>query len=274
MNAQIAMNTVTIKPTPLLDKLRLISQMGFSGIGLWMDEIQEYLNGGRKKPIGELLAEYALTPVEMQLIRIWQYLAGSEREHAFSRARDFFAKVRELDVHCPVVAVSSEEVGEIGEATEDFRRLCGLAHDFGIDVAFEFTGFAQQINNVKTAWDIVGGADCPNGGLLIDTFHFVKGGSTIEDLERVPMEKVFLVHINDVRSLPHEIKQQSRRFRFFPGEGEAPLKEFVGCLAKNGYNGFYCCEIFNERYWLEDPLEILKKSKQSMEDLLRSAGGG
>jgi sugar phosphate isomerase/epimerase len=65
MNAQIAMNTVTIKPTPLLDKLRLISQVGFSGIGLWMDEIQEYLNGGGGKPIGELLAEYGLTPVEM-----------------------------------------------------------------------------------------------------------------------------------------------------------------------------------------------------------------
>ena len=108
---------------------------------------------------------------------------------------------------------------------------------------------------------------------MIDTFHFVKGGSRIEDLKQVPMEKVFLVHINDLKPLPLGIKEQSRRFRFFPGEGEAPLKEIVQCFVENSYNGFYCCEIFNENYWSQDPLAVIRKCKKSMEDLFRSVVG-
>ncbi|MCK5554475.1 MAG: sugar phosphate isomerase/epimerase, partial [Deltaproteobacteria bacterium] len=155
--------------------------------------------------------------------------------------RGFFAEFSKLDLQCPVVGLPSEEVGEIRNAVEDFKRLCHLAHDFGFSVAFEFIGWAKQFNNVKSAWEVVGEADCPNGGLLIDTFHFVKAGSTIEDLKRVPMEKVFLVHVNDAKPLPLGIKEQSRGHRFYPGEGEARIQEIMDCFVESGYNGFYCC---------------------------------
>jgi len=266
---KMAVNTVTIKPVPFPDKLELISKAGFSGIGLWMDEIRDYLKGGTERPIREVLEDHALTPVEMQLIRKWQYLTGPEKEGAFDEARAFFAEFSTLDIHCPVVGLPSEEVGEIRKAVEDFKRLCHLADDFGCRVAFEFIGWAKQFNNVKTAWEVVGEADCPNGGLLIDTFHFVKAGSTIEDLKRVPMEKVFLVHVNDVKPLPLGIKEQSRGHRFYPGEGEAPIKEIMDCFVQSGYNGFYCCEIFNEEYWQEDPLTVVRKSKSSMDALFQ-----
>ena len=132
---------------------------------------------------------------------------------------------------------------------------------------FEFVGWAKQFHDVKLTWEVVREADCPNGGMLIDTFHFVKAGSTLPDLKQVDMEKVFLVHINDAKPLPLGFKEQSRRFRFFPGEGEAPLKEIVGCFVEKGYKGFYCVEIFNEKYWAEDPATVVGKSKTSLEAL-------
>lgn len=263
----MAVNTVTIKPTPFVEKLSLISKAGFSGVGLWMDEIQDYLKGNSKELIRELLEEEGLTPVEMQLIRKWQYLKGSEQKEAFKEARNFFAAFRELGISCPVVLLPSEEEGEIKDGIRDFRRMCELAGEFGIKVMLEFLGWAKQINNVKIAWEIVGGADCANGGLLIDTFHFAKAGSKNEDLKQVSMEKVFLVHLNDVKPLPMGIKEQSRGFRFLPGEGEAPLREIVQCLVAGGYKNYYCIEIFNESYWTEDPVTILEKSKHSLETL-------
>jgi hypothetical protein len=95
----------------------------------------------------------------------------------------------------------------------------------------------------------------------------VKGGSTIEDLKQVAMEKVFLVHINDVRSLPIGIKEQSRRFRFSQAKEKHPEGN-VRIFIENGYNGFYCCEIFNKDYWSFDPLTFLEKSKKSMQIFL------
>ena len=263
----MAVNTVTIKPTPFVEKLSLISKAGFSGVGLWMDEIQDYLKGSNRKPVKELLENEGLTPVEMQLIRKWQYLKGSDQKQAFREARKFFVAFRELGIACPIVVLPSEEEGKLKDGIRDFRRMCELAGEFGITVMLEFLGWAKQIKDVRIAGEIVNEADCANGGLLIDTFHFAKAGSTIEDLKQVPMEKVFLVHLNDVKPLPMGIKEQSRGFRFFPGEGEAPLREIVRCLVEGGYKNYYCIEIFNENYWAGDPMRILEKSKSSMERL-------
>ncbi len=271
MKIKMAVNTVTIKPTPFEEKLTLISKAGFSGAGIWMEDIQEYLKGSPKEParmpVSQLLHNFGLTPVEMQLIRKWQYLSGAEHGDALKEAKAFFASVRELEVDCPVVLLPSEEEGNLKDGIEDFRRMCEMAEGFGIRVMLEFIGWAKQINNIKIAWEIVEKANCPNGGLLVDTFHFVKGGSNLADLEQVPMEKVFLVHVNDAKPLPLGIKEQSRGFRFFPGEGEAPIKEFVQCLLQSGYENYFCMELFNHDYWAMDPMIVLEKSKRCMEAL-------
>lgn len=267
MKIKMAVNTVTIKPAAFEEKIKLIAKVGFSGVGLWMDDIQNYLKQNKKTKVNELLEDKKLNAVEMQLIRKWQYLNESEKMDAFRDAKKFFSLLHELKLNCPVVLLPSEEEGQLKEGIKDFKQMCGLAEEFGIDVMLEFIGWAKQINNIKIAGEIVCEADCPNGGLLVDTFHFVKRGSTIDDLKQVPMDKIFLVHINDSKPLPMEIKKQSRGFRFFPGEGEAPLKKIVQCFVENGYKNYYCIEIFNESYWAMDPEIVLKKSKNSMENL-------
>ena len=264
----IAMNTITIKQAPFLQKLRLISEAGFAGVGLWMAEIEEYLKESNAKPIKELLAELRLTPVEMQSLHEWQFLSGSERKQAFGEAKDFFTRFGKLGIDCPVVAVATyERTGPMSTAVKDFRDLCSLAGDFGVRVMFEFVGWSKQFHDLKPSWEVVGEANCANGGMLIDTFHFVKAGSTIEDLKQVPMAKVFLVHLSDAKPLSLGFKEQSRGFRFHPGEGEAPLKEIVGCFADGGYEGFYCVEIFNKAYWAEDPATVVRQSKKSLDAL-------
>jgi len=268
MTMPIAMNTITIKQAPFAEKLRLIAGAGFSGVGLWMGEIEEYLKESKAKPINELLQECRLTPVEMQSLHEWQYLSGSERRQVFDETKDFFTRFRKLGIDCPVVAVATyERTGKIADAVEDFRDLCRLADDFGIRVMFEFVGWSKQFHDLQRSWEVVGEADCPNGGLLIDTFHFVKAGSTLGQLKQISMEKVFLVHMSDAKPLALGFKEQSRRFRFHPGEGEAPLKEIVECFVGGGYEGFYCVEIFNETYWAEDPASVVRKSKRSLDAL-------
>ena len=232
-----------------------------------MEEIQEYLKRDNKSSIKGLLENSGLIPVEIQLIRKCQYLTGSEQKEAFEEAKKFFMAFRELGIRCPVVVLFSREEGRIKDGVQDVKRMCELAGEFGINLMFEFMGWAKQINNVKIAWEIIGEANCANGGLLIDTFHFVKGGSKIEDLKQVPMDKIFLVHVNDSKSLPFPIDEQNRRFRFFPGEGEAPLRDIIGCFMEKGYRNFFCIEIFNEDYWTQNPVTILGRAKNTTESL-------
>lgn len=267
----MAMNTITIKPASFPEKLRLISEGGFSGVGLWMAEIEDYLKGGNVVPVKQLLEQYRLTPVEIHSLHEWQYLDAAEREKVFHHAKEFFARMKELEIDCPVVAVATYDLtGRIEDSVKDFRDLCSLAEDYGARLMFEFVGWSRQFHNLNPSWDVVAGAGCANGGMLIDVFHFLKAGSEIEDLKRVNMEKVFLIHMNDVRSLPMGIKEQARRFRFFPGEGEGDLREIVMTVIEKGYRGFYCLEVFNEKYWAEDPAEVVKRGKTSLETLFAS----
>lgn len=271
IKTRIAMNTVTIKQASFLKKLRSIAEGGFSGIGLWMNEVDDYLKDPKARPINEVLEEFRLIPVEMQSFHDWQYLSGTERTRFNNEAKEFFVKLTTLGIDCPVVAVASyDRTGKISDAVKDFKQLCKIADDFGLRVMFEFVGWSKQFHDLNPSWEVVGGADCENGGMLIDTFHFVKAGSTLDDLAKIPMEKVFLVHISDAKPLPLDFKEQSRHFRFYPGEGEAPLKSIVDCFVGSGYRGFYCIEIFNERYWADDPMTVVRNSKASLDDLFGS----
>ena len=43
---QYCLNSSTIKPTPILDKIRIAAKAGYEGIELWHDDIDLYLQSG------------------------------------------------------------------------------------------------------------------------------------------------------------------------------------------------------------------------------------
>jgi len=102
---------------------------------------------------------------------------------------------------------------------------------------------------------------------LIDTFHFYSGNSKLEDLRTVPGEKIFVVHVNDVKDLPRKEMRDSDRV--LPGEGILPLRELLSIIIKDkGYNRPLSLELFNEEYWKDDPVKIAKAGIESLEKIL------
>lgn len=180
----------------------------------------------------------------------------------------FLEKFTELDLDCPVVAVAPYEMeGDIETAARDFRDLCTIAQRYGARLMFESVCWSKQFGHLAPSWELVRRADCTNGGLLIDTFHLVKSGDPIDDLREIPPEKVFLVHVSDAKPLSMGFMEQSRRFRFLPGSGEAPLRQMLANLREAGYDGFYCLEIFNEEYWRGDLRQLAIASRKALADL-------
>jgi 2-keto-myo-inositol isomerase len=165
-----------------------------------------------------------------------------------------------------IIACAAGEQGELADAVTDFRDLCHLARRYDVRVALEFLGFAAQIKDVAAAWDVVDGANQRNGGLLIDTFHFYRGRSSLEDLAAVPPEKIYLVHINDCMDLP--IDELSDLNRVMPGLGVEPLPEIVELLVEKRYDGYYSLEIFNEEYWEADPRQVARDGLHALRTAL------
>jgi len=57
------------------------------------------------------------------------------------------------------------------------------------------------------------------GGLVSDTFHFCLGSSKVEDLVKVPTEKIFLIHVPDATDVSPEKLRTNQDYRNFPGQG-------------------------------------------------------
>jgi sugar phosphate isomerase/epimerase len=88
--------------------------------------------------------------------------------------------------------------------------------------------------DLKQAARIVGAAARPNGGVLIDAFHFDRSGSSLADLATLPPAWLPYAQLCDVPAKrPADIAgiiAEARAERRFPGEGDVDLKGLVQAL--------------------------------------------
>jgi len=257
-----ALNLVTIRNAPLAQKLELVRVAGYDGVGLWLDELDQ----AAREPDGlsrvrRALEDSGLIAAELCYVGGWMYPEEGQQASVRAQAERAFRAAQSLGCEC-VVAPVSTDAGDLEQAASDFAALCELAQRYGARVALEFLGGAQQVREVRTAWRIVEDADAPNGGLLIDSFHFHKGGSELADLDPVRGDRVFLVHVSDCPELPRQELEDGDRI--FPGTGVLELELIAAALVNKGYRGFFSLELFNQEYWAADPYLIAQEGIHSM----------
>ena len=124
----------------------------------------------------------------------------------------------------PEQAPSLEEI--IDESVRVLTDLSTIAERHGVALAFEFLGQTDcSVQTLDLADEIVRRVGRPDVGLVIDSFHFYAGGSTIDMIETLEPESLFVFHINDAENLPREQLQDSHRL--LPGLGILPLAEML-----------------------------------------------
>jgi 2-keto-myo-inositol isomerase len=146
-----------------------------------------------------------------------------------------------------------------------FAELCRIAQPYRVRVGLEFVGSAEQVRDVASAWQVVENAGMPNGGIVIDTFHFYQGDSSVEMMEPIPGERVFLVQIADCLEMPrHDLRDEHR---VYPGMGAIPFEPLLAALYDKRYDGYYSLELHNEGYWSEDPIVVAQDAMRAMRRL-------
>jgi len=259
MRSQASLNLVTIRAPSLEGKLHAAATAGFRVVGLAWDEIRREGEAGVEEV---RLSGLAIS--ELVGISGWMDSDHTSRTVALAHAEQAVELAVSLD--CPLLVVEPADgpVDAIG-AARCFAEVCSLARPFGVRVGIEFIGSLAQINTVAAAWEIVDLAEAPNGGLVIDTFHFHRGPSTLDMVEAIPQERISLVQVSDCMELPqHEMQN---RHRVFPGTGVLALEPLLAAVRGKGYSGYYSLELHNEEYWAEDPLTVAREGLRSLRRL-------
>ena len=178
---------------------------GFSGISLWgRDHRAAREEGLSDRDIGLLLADHGLSVAELD--PAWWWLPGASAVHIppeLDGEQIFAFGERELfAVAGGVGARSINAVDVFGgawsldEAATTFAGLCDRAAGHGLLVHLEFLPWSR-ISDLATAWQVVRAADRPNGGLMLDSWHYFRSDPDAALLRSIPGASILGVQLSD-----------------------------------------------------------------------------
>ncbi|MFZ2296214.1 MAG: sugar phosphate isomerase/epimerase family protein [Polaromonas sp.] len=272
------MDTISLAG-PLEAKLKAVGEAGFTQIMLAARDLVGHPDGWEAAV--QVVKRSGLRVTGFQVLRDFEGLSGHLHDYKVDIAKSMLEMCHALGCHLLLMcsSTSTHATGEADALVRDLRKLAILAIPMNIRVAYEALSWGRTVNEFPQAWDIVCQADMPNLGLGFDSFHMFATKTSLDELEMIDPDKIFLVQLadfmwNEIKTVEERIST-ARTFRVFPGEGvhSEALAALVLKLHQLGYRGDYSFEVFNDDYQ-QMPLAIVAQRARRAalwlgEDVLR-----
>ncbi|MGQ0633889.1 MAG: sugar phosphate isomerase/epimerase family protein [Planctomycetaceae bacterium] len=257
------LNSSTIRPTPILRKIEIAAEAGYSAIELWHDEIDAHLaKRGTLAEIRRALADSGLAVPTTIYLKGWFETTGVAHSKELDECRRRMAQAAEVGaVH--VIAGPPAGRADRRQGAINYRELLEIGLSLGVRPAMEFLGFVEQLNTIEEALEIVTAAGHPAGTIVLDPFHIFRGGGSPESIARLKGEQIAIMHFNDAPASPPRAAQHDKD-RVYPGDGQLDLKRQLDLLRQVGYNRWLSLELFREELWARDPLEVARTGLEKM----------
>mgnify|MGYP001024348775 CR=1 FL=1 len=261
-------NGATTMPYPLEEDIRSAGAVGFQEVEIWASKLDEYLKSGSTASLRALLERFGVSPATICPCGM-SFFGDVDSTLAQLEQR---AKTA-AEIGCPVLLVCPDAPPQdmpldraFDKAASEALRYADIAHRYGVKIAIEPLGMHPFVPGPAEALCIINQANHPALGLMMDTFHYYKSGVSIEDVKDIPIDKLFIVHINDCEDRPRE--ELNDGHRLYPGEGILPLVETLRVLKEKGYQGALSVEIFRQEYWQQPVDQIAARSMESLKRVL------
>lgn len=257
----------------LVTDIRAAAAAQFDYLEIWAAKLRKFLETNSVADLAGQFQQNGIRPLSINSI-----------EHITFRDPDAYARIKreceELStiaatLECPYVVVVPGKLpkGEvtraeiIDESVRVLGELAEIAAAHGVALAFEFLGQTDcSVPTLELANEIVKRVDRNDVGLVIDSFHFYAGGSSIEMIDALEARRIFIFHIDDAEDLPRAALTDAHRL--LPGLGILPLKEMIGAFRGIGYDQNASVEIFRPEYWERDPFELARDAKTAVERVM------
>jgi 2-keto-myo-inositol isomerase len=252
----------------LVTDIKAAKAAGFELIEIWAAKLREFLKTNTVADLKNLLDEAELTPWSINSIEHITFRTADDYENIIKAQCEELSNIAG-QIGCKYVVVvpgklpeglTEEEITD--ESVKVLNELGDIAEKHNVSLAFEFLGQIDcSVQTLDHCNKIVEKINRENIGNVLDTFHFYAGNSTMESIDTMKPEKLFIFHINDSEDLPKE--QLNDSHRLYPGLGILPLKEIKARFDKIGYDTMASIEIFRPEYWNQDPYEVARLSREN-----------
>jgi len=211
------------------NRVAIAAGAGFAGIGLRAENYWDARESGLSdQDMQAILDRHQMAIQEVEYLTDWS--TEQARRQAQRKEDTIFHLARTFGVTHVNAGLFQQLSSDV--ITEGFRALCDRAGE--LTVALEFLPFGG-VPTLRESWQTVRSADQPNGALLVDTWHWVRSGTTVQDLAQVPAEKIVSVQINDVRKHPLDpLRPEALHWRLPPGHGFGNVTDIIAALRDKG----------------------------------------
>ena len=264
-----SLNSSTIKPTPILRKIAIAGEAGYSAIELWHDDIDAFLSaGGEMDEIRNAVEDAGLVVPTTIFLKGWWDKTGAEDVAAMDEIK------RRLEQAAAVGAKHSIAGPPLGPVdfvlgAERYARLLDVGREFGVRPVMEYLGFSEQMNTIEAALRVIEGSGHPDATIVHDPFHVFRGGGSFESILKTPAERIAICHFNDAPATPPRTEQHDPD-RVMPGDGCVDLNAMLSRLRQVGYDRWLSLELFRRDLWEQDPLHVARTGLEKMRAVVSS----
>lgn len=262
-----SLNTSTIsgKSPGILKYIDIASEAGYDYLEVWVRDVQAYMDEGKSlSSLAEYIKSHNIRIVSAIGFAPW--MTGNEA--GFKQMETEMNMLAEIG--CPRIAAPPAGVDpsvplDLLKTGELFARLISLGRKTGVMPQLEFWGASPVLWHIGQVLMIAAAANDPDAKILPDIYHLFRGGSGFHSLKMLNGNLIDLFHVNDYPGTKPR-SELTDADRVYPGDGVAPVTEILSDLKRMGGDKVLSLELFNRRYWEDDPLDVARIGLEKMKN--------
>ncbi len=259
---------LTVLSLPPPEMIRVAARTGYQSVGLRLIAVNAESPGyplmddkAMLRETRAAMAETGITAGDIEFVRITPDIDVAALE-------PFLAVGAELGAKCLITAPYDPDLGRLSDR---LGAIADLAKPYGLTAMMEFFPWTVA-PNIATARRIIEGSGRENVGLLVDTLHFDRSGSTFAELAALPPEWLPFTHVCDAPAekptTTEGLLHHARAERLPPGEGGLDI---LGVLAHLPKGIPVALEVPMEQLTREaGPEEVARRVREAAVRLLES----
>lgn len=269
----VCLDTATIRPASLKDKVKIAAKAGFDAIEPWDGELQKFeAEGGNLKDLGKEIKDLGL--FVPSVIGLWNALPPT-KELWESSLKDTRNRMRmAADIGAEHIQTIPNTVGANYSqkwVADRYRDIIEIGiNEYKIFPALVFVKYFP----VKTLGQAVGiamDANHPHAMVIPDVYHMHISEGGFEAIKLLRGEMIAIFQFNDAPASP-ALAQLNDGHRVYPGDGILPLKQIFKDLKGTGFKGCVSLEMYNPEYWKGDLQNVAETGLRKTLEVFQKAG--
>jgi sugar phosphate isomerase/epimerase len=273
----------TVPDAGFRERVEAAAAAGFSAISLWgRDYRRAQSEGLSDADMRALLDANGLAVAELDGVGQWlPGSAGLAPPVEGDEADSFFA-FSEQDLYAIADAVGARSLNAVevygmhyepDDAAAAFASLCDRAAGHGLLVHLEYLPWSG-IPDARAAGEIVRLAGCPNGGVLVDSWHHFRSGGDDDALRAIPGDRIVGIQLNDAPATAEaDPVDECLHRRLVPGEGDIDLVGLIRLLDAAGVDAPVGIEVMSDEINALPVKEAARRVGDATRSVLAAARG-